>query len=262
MYPFRSSKNIGDDKYMKDSKYLELLRHYIFEKIDDSVEELGESRSDRIIEIVSTVFSAIVSALFAEFFESNNAGKNGSIIVLVIIMSLLFFACRWLIIWIFRHIKYGLEYKTYADGTLSEKDSRRLIASFDNVACDGLILAYDCLNMCNTANDTAMTNSDVTVTNVQSLNMQAYYLFEAFFYYKKTIDILERLLNYEDYCIGTINKVSVYRVKNVFDNISDLKSIFDKKFDSKTKETYPDLADELLRYEKRFNDLLSKIEKI
>jgi len=79
---------------MKESKYIELLRYYLFEKLDESSKEYDNSQAEFIIEIISTVFSALVSSLFADAFVSQNSGSAKRYISLTLILSVTYFGLR------------------------------------------------------------------------------------------------------------------------------------------------------------------------
>lgn len=237
---------------MKDSKYIELLRHYLTEKIDDSVEEISNSQDEMIVEIISTVFSALISGLLAEIYSNNATKTLGSYISLVILLSTAYFVFRELFSWILKQIRFHQERKSYKNTKLSFSKKKKLIAKFDNIACDYLIAAYDSL--------TTYIYGDYP-DGIEKKSIKEFYLYEAFYYYKKSIDITHLLLLYKSDCVGCSDGVAKYRIVNVFNSLNELKQIIDK-YIKEAKDCNPDLAGELSTYEKRFISIENEIKTL
>lgn len=228
---------------MKDSKYIELLRHYVTEKIDESVEEISNAQTDRMLELFSTAFSAIVSAVLADIYAKHPANVPGSFFVLVIVLFGAYYITRYIVLWILKIIRLHSEKKAYVSKKAKAARRKRLITKFDNVACDNLIAAYDFLSL--------YKRKTLFPEVKKTENMREYYLFEAFYYYKNAMDITNNLIMYKD-CIDCIDGVSKYRIVNVINILSDIKDEINMVVNDDMLAKNSDLRTEMKTYTERF----------
>lgn len=234
---------------MKESKYIELLRHYLFEKIDESNEEFKNSQTEFVTEVVSTIFSALVSAIAAEALVQTSSKSPFSYLSLTVVLSATYFGLRKLIEWIIRIIRSRRKHTQYTNKELDARQKQKLIAKFDNVACDGLILSYDFLRM-----------HDEKAENIADQNLREFYLFEAFYYFKKTLDIVALLLDYDNDCIDYTGGVARYRVRNVYHTLVDIETELHKRFFLiKSLHKKEDLLREIDVYEERLVDVAARL---
>ena len=229
---------------MKESKYIELLRHYLFEKIDESSEEYSAAQTGYVIEIISTIFSALISAVVAEAIVPTTTQANSRLLPISIVLAATYFGLRKICEWAAKKWRSVKKETTYETRKLSSREQRMLIARFDNVACDGLILAYDFIQM-----------HKEKVVGMEDKNLRDYYLFEAFFYYKKSIDVVLNLLNYKEECVGRTGGVAEYRVVNVYRTLVDIKNELQKCLSDEIMQDRHDLSNEVGVYKKRLEHI-------
>ena len=115
------------------------------------------------------------------------------------------------------------------------------------MACDGLILAYDFIQM-----------YEEKLANLEDSNLREYYLFEALFYYKKSIDIVLELLNYREKCIDITGGVAKYRVDNVYKTLLDINAILKGYLTDDVVNERADLRIELETYDMRL-EMIGKV---
>ncbi len=196
---------------MNIHKYIELLRFYLIEKIDDIHQSLEKTLKDEIDDIIKSILSSILALFISiEFIEIE--GVWGSLFKIVLTVSI-YLLMRYIILAkIYRKVKTKKEIKE-ADGVfLTPVEAKRLIDKFDHIACDSLLLAWDFLD------------KSKKIKSGRE-HEKSFCIIEAFYYYKKSLDIVFLIIYNSKSCINNERKkdgISKYRLSNVYNSLSDI----------------------------------------
>ena len=194
---------------MHISKYFELLRFYITEKID----KVDKSLKNTVSGEVRTIVSSLLSALFSLFISTEFINENGILWALlkIAIVIVSFFVFYFLFSQLSRHFLTIKEIKKSDNKELTDSQREIIIDKFDHIGCDGVLLARDFLNK--------YKNDSLTV------NEQHFALIEAFYYCKKSIDVTTTIIDYSKLCVNSENNrtgISLYRLINVYKMLEEL----------------------------------------
>ena len=191
------------------SKYLELLRFYVTEKIGEVDASLKNTVSSEVRSIISSLLSALFSLFISiEFIQTNGIG---GVILKIVTVIILFVVFNFLISKLLRYIKSYRETKQADNKDLSSVEIKSYVDKFDHIACDGVLLARDFLNK---SKDNSLTT-----------NERQFSLIEAFYYYKKSLDATLLIVNHSTLCVNNPNNnkgISLYRLINIFYLLEEL----------------------------------------
>ena len=84
---------------MNIEKYIELLRFYLTEKIDEVNRSVQKTIQDEIADLLSSIISSILAIYIStQFIEKNGLGWAVlKVFVLIIVYLLLYFLTKWII---------------------------------------------------------------------------------------------------------------------------------------------------------------------
>ena len=229
---------------MHISKYFELLRFYITEKI----EKVDKSLKNTVSGEVRTIVSSLLSALFSLFISTEFINENGILWALlkIAIVIVSFFVFYFLFSRLSRHFLTKKEIKKSDNKELTDSQRDIIIDKFDHIGCDGVLLARDFLNK--------YKNDSLTV------NEQHFALIEAFYYCKKSIDVTITIIDYSKHCVNSENNrtgISLYRLINVYKMLEELHEEINNNIVSCNIHKKDELHTELEEY----SDKIKKIGK-
>ncbi len=205
---------------MHISKYFELLRFYITEKIEEVNKTMQTTFSDEIRDVSANLLSAIFSCFLSQEFIDIN-GIPGVVIRIIVTIASYFILKR-----IFGYcLKYSRS-KTKIDnalsGNLTTSDAKKFISKFDHIACDGVILAGDYLKKVKSIPDNKKHERD-------------FYLIESIYYLKKSLCYTKLITEYPNICMNNANNsigISFHRLKNIYSLANDIYEEILKTIDS------------------------------
>lgn len=202
---------------MNTDKYLELLRFYMTEKINEINKSLKKSLEDEVQEIVSS----IVSAIFAVFVSSEAIKLDGivgvSLKVILVVAS--WFAIKFLFRKMQRSCRTKKELDNIDSNKLTEAEAKSLVDKFDHITCDGILLAWDFLDK----------NKSIDPSRVSA---KEFYLIEAFYYYNKALQIGVQIVAFSEFCMNnesTVNRIARYRLLNVYQAFVEISTEIEKR---------------------------------
>lgn len=233
------------------SKYIELLRFYVTDKIG----QLNHSVQNTLGNEMDEVLSSILSAFFS-FFISSEFVKISGILGTTLRLSIvivLYFVLKFLIRKTRRYIKSTKEEKEADESRLSRAEVKSLIDRFDHIACDGILLSRD-------------YHKKYLETEKEKTNEKLYYLFEAFYYFKKALQITELVTKYPEDCFNNQNQlsgISMYRFSNLFLSLSELQDALLQSITTEKSMAYHnELMDETIETEKTLKKINKYMESI
>lgn len=194
---------------MNIEKYIELLRFYLTEKIDEVNQSVQKSISDEISNVISSIISSILAVFISTQFIKEN-GLGWAILKVAILIIVYFFA-RFLIKWLIKKQKAEVELKNANNKEISNDQAKKLISDFDHIACDSILLSWDFLKKINSKR---LGDSE-----------NRFCLIESIYYYKKAISVILLIKTYKDRCINSINvsnAITPYRIKNASESLNDI----------------------------------------
>ena len=139
---------------MNIEKYIELLRFYVTDKID----EINLSIQKNINDVVENIISSIVASVLALLISTECIQLQGigwtilEVIILIAFFIFFFFVFKWFI----KRTKTEKQMKTVNDKQISPSEAKKIITDFDHIACDSILLAWDFLKKFNSSK----TNGD------------------------------------------------------------------------------------------------------
>lgn len=195
---------------MNISKYIELLRFYLTDRISEVNNSLNNTLLDELLDIVSNILAAIFSVFIStEFIEVN--GWKGVVIKIATVVAG-YFGLRWLFSKLLRYGKSSKEISESDNRTLSPSEVKNYIDKFDHVACDGILLSWDFWDK-------------YELTPTEKTSQKNFYLIESFYYYKKSLDIVALIVDHANLCMNNPNNISgisLYRLINVYESLSKI----------------------------------------
>lgn len=194
---------------MNISKYIELLRFYLLEKLDEIDNSLETTVSDELNDITQSV----LSALFAMFISNESIQTDGICGVLLKVGAVigLYFLFKFIFKKFARFRKTKTEVKKSDEKELTTKETKNLVDKFDHITCDGMLLSIDFISK----------YKDESINK----NEREFYLIEAFYYYKKSSIVAELIVKHAGNCVNSPSKsngVSIYRLINVYNALDEL----------------------------------------
>lgn len=204
---------------MNIEKYIELLRFYLTEKIDEVNQSVQKGISDEI----SNVISSIISSILAIFISTQFIEENGLVwtVLKVAILIVVYFFAYSLIKWVNKNHKAQVELKKANNKDISNVQVKKLISDFDHIACDSILLSWDFLKKINSKR---MGDSE-----------KRFCLIESIYYYKKAIYVISLINIYKDKCINSINvsnAITPYRIKNASESLNDISQKIEQSYSS------------------------------
>lgn len=234
---------------MNISKYIELLRFYVTQKIGAIENTLKHTISDEVRFIVSSLLSALLSLNI-----SNDAiEKNGicGIILRVVVTIVLFFILYQVFSKALLLIRSYLDIKHSDKRELSYAEAKRYIDNFDHIACDGVLLARDFLKK---VDDPSLSQHE-----------QNFSLIEALYYYKKSLDVTSLIVDHAQVSINNARKdtgVSLYRLINIYYLLNELNQEISQKTSCRKMDQLDEMIFEIKQYEEKLNKVKQFVEKI
>lgn len=221
---------------MNVSKYIELLRFYVTDKIDQTNQSLKDSFENEIEDVLSSILSAVFSMFISVEVIKTSGFWETLLRVLIVIVS--FILLKIAIKRIRRYVKSYLEEKASDKSEITKCEAKALVDKFDHIACDGILLSRDYYQK-------------YIDTDKKSINEKRFYLFESFYYFKKALGIVELVVQYSNMCINgknNINGISMYRFSNVFKSLDELLKVLSNSIDQETDiEYHEELKNEMIK---------------
>ncbi len=237
---------------MNISKYIELLRFYITDKIG----QINESVQDSIGSEIEEILSSLLSAVFSLYISSELILLNGfwGIVLKIVIIVILYFLLKYLIKKLRRYRKSSKEETDADDGKITRTDAKSLVDKFDHIACDGILLSRDYFQK----------YDDIKVGKAD--NERLFYLFEAFYYYKKALQIAALVVQYPESCFNNannLNGISMYRFVNVYNSLKEIEEVLNESIKSEKQiEYHSELSKEMIDTQEKLNTLKSYIDGV
>lgn len=227
---------------MNISKYIELLRFYLTEKIDTLDSSIKNTFSDEIQNIISS----ILSALFSLFISKDCIDMDGfwGVLIKIVLVIVLYFVFKYIISKLLNYRRTKNEIEKSDKKELSTSEAKKLIDRFDNVACDGIILSNDFLKK--------YDDKKLSICEKQ------FALIESFYYYKKAVEITYLIIYNSEHCINNeknVFGVSKYRLNNVYNLLNEIS----ENINSKYINSMISPIDEFTNEKELADDLLGKI---
>lgn len=195
---------------MNTDKYLELLRFYLTDKISEISDSLKQDIEQQIDTIISTIVAAILSVyISSDFISANGICAVGLKLISVVV---LWAFLSWIIKKIFQYRKSSKALNECEKHKLPQEKVKRLVDMFDHITCDGVLLAWDFLKKYDSAGE--MNTSE-----------KEFYLIEAFYYYRKALQIGSRVVAFSEQCVNDVSVdsgVAKYRLKNICEALTDI----------------------------------------
>jgi hypothetical protein len=227
-------------------KNIELLRFYVTDKIDQMHYSVQDSLSNEIEDILSSILSAIFSMfLSSELIKTNGIGATAIRIALVIALYFLLKCIfkKWR-----RYCKSNKEQKAADERRISRNEAKALIDKFDHIACDGILLSRDYYQKYSSTDDT-------------NLSEKLFNLFEAFYYYKKALQITYLVTEYPADCFNCVNNISgisKYRFCNIVNSLEEIQKEISYSIDNQKGIDYrKELKNEMFSTLEIFNKILN-----
>jgi len=234
------------------NKYIELLRFYLIDKLDEIKIMLQDTLKDEINNLISVILSSIIAFFISSDFIDVN-GFWGVAIKIMVLLASYGFLKYYIFDKLFCHLKNKRGLNNYGKGKLDVDSAKCLIDEFDHVACDGILLALDFLKK-------------YKASFKKSIDERQLYLIEAFYYYKKAIDVTEQVVDHGELCINNINKddgISRYRLINIYKLFKEIKekifSGLDETYNHEVKEVEVDIKN-AERIFKKIEDYVMNLE--
>ena len=226
-------------------KYIELLKFYLTEKIDETNTVLKMTLSDEVDDIVTSIVSAIFSAYITSLLERSGIVTAVGFVLIIIPLYILLKFC---IKKIRRYFKTRKEILSSDNDRLNKEDASNIISKFDHIACDGVIISRDFIKKYEAIKDDG------------SKHEKAFYLIEAFYYYKKSLNIVLSAVSHEKSCINNPNLsegISLYRLINLHGSLEEIIKIINEHLEV----CYFEYKDQMLHEIKKTADKNEKINK-
>lgn len=230
---------------MNMSKYLELLRFYLTEKIGEIDNSLKRTITDEVRNIISSLLSALLSLFIST--ESIKFGGIGGVILKITVVILLYFFLYFIISKLFRKIRNANHIKKSDKKELSPYETKNYVDKFDHITCDGILLARDFL-------------SRYDENNLGS-NEKEFCLIEAFYYYKKAINITDLIITHASSCVNNANNnngIAPYRLINVYKSLYEIHIKIKNLLDISKIEKKEDFQSDLSQIQKNELDRIIK----
>lgn len=198
---------------MNINKYIELLRFYLTEKIDETQQSFQKTIVDEIDDVICTILSSV----FALFISTECIEADGvlGVIFKITTIILVYFGTRLLFKKILRILKTKRELSNSNRLKLTSEEAKNLIEKFDHIACDSILLAWDFIDK---------------KQSISHRDQKNFCIIEAFYYYKKAVEITCLIINNPNTCINNLensNGISRYRLNNVYDSLKDINDQID-----------------------------------
>ncbi len=227
---------------MHTDKYIELLRFYVTNKIDESALSAKISFRKEIANIISSLLSVIFSLFLSdEIITKEGFWWSAFRIILIIIFYLVLYC---IIKKIYTYIAIDRSIRRENKKKLPLEEKKFFIDQFDHIACDGILLAKDFYKK----------YSETETPTDERL----FYLFESFYYYKKALNIVDLIVSYPEECVNNLklnNGVAKYRLINVFQSLNSLRTNIKNAIDSETIDEKDELLNELNNSNVSFNKI-------
>lgn len=234
---------------MNISKYIELLRFYVTQKMEGIENTLKYTILDEVRFIVSSLLSAILSLnISKEAIEMN--GICG-IVLRVVVTIVLYLILYQGISKAFLLRRSYLDIKRSDKRELSYAEAKSYVDNFDHIACDGVLLAQDFLKR---AKDPSLSHHE-----------QNFSLIEALYYYKKSLDVTALIVDHSQVLINNPRKdtgVSLYRLINIYYLLNDLHQEISKSTSCSKIAKLDEMEFEITQYKKKLNKVKQFVEKI
>lgn len=216
---------------MNIEKYIELLRFYLTEKIDEVNRSVQKTIQDEIADLLSSIISSILAIYIStQFIEKNGLGWAVlKVFVLIIVYLLLYFLTKWII----RKYKTQKELGNANNKRLSDSQFKKLVSDFDHIACDSILLSWDFLKKIYSKR---IGNSE-----------KNFCLIESIYYFKKAISIISLVVTYKEICVNSgnvSNAISPYRIKNASESLKDISTKIEQAFEYLHVNLTDDIADD------------------
>lgn len=194
---------------MNIEKYIELLRFYVTEKIDEVNLSIQKNITDMVENIISSIVASVLALLIStECIQLQGIGWTFlEILILIVVFVVFFFAVKWFI----KRTTTEKQIKTINDKQIAPSKAKKIITDFDHIACDSILLAWDFLKKFNSPK----TSGDE----------EMFCLIEAIYYLKKALLIIKSIVEYKDFCVNNVNKsdgIAPYRIKNASASLVDI----------------------------------------
>ncbi len=250
-------------------KCLELTNHQMIKKTASLMEETSEKKNDNVVNLIEVVFSSALS-LFIAFLTEKYIIKDMTpstiksivifFIVAVVLYCILFIVTKTIYSFITRKVNNLIFNKRSHSVDVSQKKIDEIIADFDNIAFDNLIISENFIKG-------MKSNSDI--------NLRTYYFHEALYYLRiamtKTIQITdnyvrERTLNIKTNTTG----VDVFRLYNAYHIMKQLYTTLSSEFslnesnyiiNTYTEELEECLAKQLMDLDKNLIEIETRCQK-
>lgn len=200
---------------MYTQKHLELLRFYVIDKIDDSTKMIKEEKTNNIDEIVSTVFSALVSSVTSALDITIDNHPIISTAIKIFVLSIAFLASKYIVSKIIKEIRANSNRNRIIKKELNQNEIKKLVDKFDHIACEGILLSKEYIDLYNSSKEDE--------------NLSEFYYYESIYYFEKSLDIVKVIYNNRNQCINAEKSTGVidaYRFNNLLKMMSDtLKTI-------------------------------------
>ncbi len=230
------------------NKYIELLRFYLTDRIGQIEATFKRTIGDEITEIISSVLSAIFSLFLSQELIKLN-GFWGTVLRILSVI-ILYFIIKIIIKKIHLYFRVKKSIDDSDKRKLSNEDAKLLVDKFDHIACDGLLLSRDYLK------------KYMDKESQATINEKQFYLFEAFYYYKKSLDLSVTIVEYADCCLNSIdniNRISLYRFFNIYKSLEEIRLTIKECVEKEDIEQKEELTNEISRSEKKFEKISSYI---
>lgn len=194
---------------MNIEKYIELLRFYVTEKIEEVNSSIEKSITDVIDNFISTIFAAILALIIST--ECIRLQGVWGIIMRVFLLIIAFLIAFFVVKKFKRFFKTKKELDDANNKRINLIDAKRRITDFDHIACDSILLSWDFLKKFNSIK----TNE----------NEEMFCLIETIYYYKKALFVTETIVTYSNDCVKSVNQengVAPYRIKNASASLDEI----------------------------------------
>lgn len=200
---------------MYTQKHLELLRFYVIDKIDDSTKMIKEEKTNNIDEIVSTVFSALVSSATSALDITIDNRPVISIALKIFVLSIAFLVSKYISSKVIKEIRINSNRNRIMKQELNQNEIKKLVDKFDHIACDGILLSKEYIDLYNSSQE--------------DKNLSEFYYYESIYYFEKSLDIVKVIYNNRNQCINAEKSsgvIDAYRFNNLLKMMCDtLKTI-------------------------------------
>lgn len=126
---------------MNIEKYIELLRFYVTEKIDEINLSIQKNINDMVENFISSIVASILALLIStECIQLKGIGWTIlEVLILIVVFIIFFFVIKWFI----KITTTEKQMKEINDKQIAPSKAKKIITDFDHIACDSILLAWD-----------------------------------------------------------------------------------------------------------------------